>query len=195
MKRAALGIKMHSGWGVIVVVSGDAASGEVIERRRIVVMDAAIAGSKQPFHYAEEFELPAAETYIANCTLETNRLAAAAIEESVNNLAARGYKIAGAALLIASGKLLPGLSQILASHTLIHTAEGEFYREAAKKACERLKISVTPMREKDLDELARKSFGAKASQIQDRIAKMGKSIGPPWTSDHKAATLAAWMIL
>jgi len=42
MKRAALGIRMHSGWGMLVAVSGDADSLEILDRRRIVITDAAI---------------------------------------------------------------------------------------------------------------------------------------------------------
>ena len=36
MKRAALGLRMHSGWGVLVAVAGDATSVELMDRRRIV---------------------------------------------------------------------------------------------------------------------------------------------------------------
>src|ERR1700693_2103772 len=39
MKRAALGVRMHSGWGVLVAISGDADSTEMVDRRRIVVTD------------------------------------------------------------------------------------------------------------------------------------------------------------
>jgi len=52
MKRAALGVRMHSGWGVLVAVSGDAHSVEVLDRRRIVTTDPSIPGAKQPYHYA-----------------------------------------------------------------------------------------------------------------------------------------------
>jgi hypothetical protein len=31
--------------------------------------------------------------------------------------------------------------------------------------------------------------------VQSKIAGFGRSIGPPWTKDHKAATLAAALVL
>jgi hypothetical protein len=202
MKRAALGVRMHSGWGVLVAVSGDANSVEVkiIDRRRIVTTDPTIPGANQPYHYAaslglSELGLPESERYLANCAAVSERLALAAVGEVVRELDGRHYRIVGSAVLLASGRPLPSLSKILASHPLIHTAEGEFFRHAVSKACERLKISVTAIRERDLEERAKTAFGNAASRVQRRISSLGSSIGPPWTKDHKTAALAAALIL
>jgi hypothetical protein len=195
MKRAALGVHMHSGWGVLVAVSGDADSLEVLERRRIVTADPTIAGAKQPYHFAESLGLREAERYLANCTAVSERLAFEAIKEVVGNLEARQYPTAGCAVLLASGRALPPLPKILASHALIHTAEGEFFRDAVKNACERLGIPVAAIKERDLDDRARTVFGNEASRVQRRISSLGSPIGPPWTKDHKTAALAAAIIL
>jgi len=195
MKRAALGVRMHSGWGVLVAVAGDAESVEVLDRRRIVTTDPAIPGANQPYHYAASLGLPESERYLGNCAVLSERLASAAVGEVVRELEGRHYRIVGSAVLLASGRPLPSLSKILASHPLIHTAEGEFFRNAVRKACEGLKISVTPIAERELDERAKSAFGNAASQVQRRITSLGSSIGPPWTKDHKTAALAASMIL
>ena len=36
LKVAGIGVAMHSGWGVLVAVAGEAAALEVVERRRIL---------------------------------------------------------------------------------------------------------------------------------------------------------------
>ena len=195
MKRAALGVRMHSGWGVLVAVSGEANSVEIVDRRRIVTMDPGTRGAKQPYHYAANLGLQDSERHLANCAAASERLALAAVGQVVRELEARNYRIVGSAVLLASGRPLPELSRILASHPLLHTAEGEFFRNAVRKACERLKISVTAIRERDLEELAKTAFGNAARKVQQRISSLGSSIGPPWTKDHKAAALAASMIL
>jgi hypothetical protein len=195
MKRAALGIRMHSGWGVLVAVSGDAKSVELLDRRRLVTADPKIPGAKQPYHFAASLELPESERYLANSAAVSERLAVAAVGEVLRELEGRHYRIVGSAVLLASGRPLPSLSKILASHALIHTAEGEFFRDAVRKACEHLKISVTAIRERELDEQAKTAFGNAASRVQGRISSLGSSIGPPWTKDHKTAALAASMIL
>ena len=195
MNRAALGVRMHSGWGVLVAVSGDANWVEVIDRRRIVATDPRIPGANQPYHYAASLALPESERYLANCAAVSERLALACVGEVVRELDGRDYGIVGSAVLLASGRPLPSLSKILTSHPLIHTAEGEFFRNAVSRACERLKISVTAIRERELDERAQTAFGNAASRVQRRISSLGSSIGPPWTKDHKRAALAASMIL
>jgi hypothetical protein len=195
MKRAALGIRMHSGWGVLVALSGAAASLEVLDRRRIVTIDPQIIGSSQPYHHAANLGLPESERYLANCAAISERLAFTAIGDLLKELDARGCRIEGAAVLLASGRPLPPLGKILASHPLIHTAEGEFFRNAASKACERLKIPVTAIRERELEQQAKTTFGNVASRVQRRISTLGASLGPPWTKDHKTAALAAVTIL
>lgn len=186
---------MHSGWGVLVAVSGGASSLEAIDRRRIITTDSTIPGAKQPYHHAKNLELPEAEMYLANCAAVSERLAFAAIDHVVRELGGREYRIVGAAVLLASGRPLPSLVKILASHPLIHTAEGEFFRTTVSHAFERLKIPVTAIRERELEEQAKSAFGKAASQVQRRIASLGTSVGPPWTKDHKTAALAASIIL
>jgi hypothetical protein len=195
MKRAALGVRRQSGWRVFVAVSGEANSVEVMGRRRVVIADLRIPGANQPFHYAASLGLPESERYLANCAAVSERLALAAVAEVVRELDAGHHRIVGPAILLASGRPLPSLSKILALHALIHAAEGEFFRNAVSKACERLNISVTAIRERELDERAKSAFGNAANRVQRRISGLGSSIGPPWTKDHKTAALAASMIL
>ncbi len=113
----------------------------------------------------------------------------------MRELGAREHRIIGAAVLLASGRPLPPLAKILAAHPLIHTAEGEFFRNAVSKACEGLRIPLTAIRERELDERAKTAFGNAASQVQRTISSLGSSLGPPWTKDHKTAALAAAIIL
>ena len=195
MKRAALGVRMHSGWGVLVAVSGAADSVEILDRRRVVITDPSIPGANQPYHYAMNLGLTESETYLANCAAASERLALEAVGEVVRELEGQNYKIAGSAVLLALGRPLPSLSKILASHALIHTAEGEFFRNAIRNACQRLEIRITAIREREVEERAKMSFADAASRVQRRISSLGSSVGPPWTKDHKMAALAAAIIL
>jgi hypothetical protein len=113
----------------------------------------------------------------------------------IKELDGRHYGIVGAAILLASGRALPPLAKILAAHLLIHTAEGEFFRRAAHSACEGLQIPVTTIPVRELDARAKVAFAKRAGQVQSSIAGLGRSVGPPWTSDHKTAALAAALIL
>jgi hypothetical protein len=92
MKRAALGIRMHSGWGVPVAVSGDAKSMEVIGRRRIVTTDPTISGTSKPYHFAASLKIQESEKYLANCAAASERLALAAVGEVIKELDGRHYE-------------------------------------------------------------------------------------------------------
>jgi len=186
---------MHSGWGALVAVSNDLGKLSVVDRRRIEVIDAKSAAKKQPYHFAKNLALGAAEKYIANCAVDSERLASESIRSLIDELRGREYAVKTCAVVLASGRPLPSLSGIFASHPLIHTAEGEFFRRAVWNACEKLKIQVLGVRERDLEAQAKSVLGKSATAAVKKISQMGKSIGPPWTQDHKSAALAAWIVL
>ena len=121
MKRAAIGLRMHSGWGAVVAVSNDGLL-KVVDRKHIVVADSGFPGSKQPYHYAANLDLKQAEAYIARCSGASGQLACSAICEIQSGLEKNGYRVEGSALLMGAGRQLPSLENILASHALIGLA-------------------------------------------------------------------------
>lgn len=195
MRRAAIGVRMHSGWGALVTVSHNAGTIEVIERRRILIATPGTRGGNQPYHFAKGLELPEAEKFLEDSFVASKRLAVTAVRDLVGELHEHRYYVVGAAILLASGRPLPPLSKILASHTLIHAAEGEFFRKAFSKVCESLDLPVTGFRERNLDECIQATFGKAATRIWRQISTLGRSLGPPWTRDQKMASLAALVVL
>jgi hypothetical protein len=195
MKRAAIGVRMHSGWGALVAVANSAGTIVVIERRRIAIAIPGTAGANQPYHFAQKLSLAEAEKFIENSLASATCLALAAVRDVLAELNDRQYNIIGSAILLASGRPLPPLAKILASHALIHAAEGEFFREAFSKACGGLDLSVSGFRERDLDECVQTTFGKTATRIGQQISTLGRSLGPPWTTDQKTAALAALVVL
>jgi len=195
MKDCAIGIRVHSSWGALVAVAGDTGAPEVIERRRVEIIDRKKPGAMQPYHFAKDLPLGDAEEFIAGSAASATRLASQAMREVFDKLRARDYNLVAAAILLSSGRPLPELEKILAAHPMIHTAEGEFFRQAFRDACASLKIPVTAIRERDLDEHAKSAFRGDGGLLKKKIAGMGKTLGPPWTTDQKAAALAAAIAL
>jgi hypothetical protein len=89
---------------------------------------------------------------------------------------------------------LPALPNILASHALIHAAEGEFFRKAVREACEHCRIPVVGIRERELGEHANATFGKAAARLRQLISSLGKTVGSPWTQDEKTAALAGLIV-
>jgi hypothetical protein len=195
MKSAAIGISVHSGWGIVVAMAGGRGAEKVLDRRRLVIIDPKTIGAAQPYHYVEEMDIRAAERHLTRCATDSGRLALEALTRLLAELRNQGLMLAGAVILLSSARPLPDLEEILSSHALIHTAEGEFFRQAFRGALERLEIRVTGIRAHDLDDCAKKAFGKLAPEVHKRIAGMGHSLGPPWTKDEKTAALAAAILL
>ena len=95
-----------------------------------------------------------AEAFLQRCTQSTLRLAADALRSAVDNLRARGYQTKDFGITLGSGRPVPALKAILASHALIHTAEGEFYRDQLSKAAQQCGLDVLGIQERELYERA-----------------------------------------
>ncbi|HJS99491.1 MAG TPA: hypothetical protein VJ756_10385 [Terriglobales bacterium] len=194
MQPVCLGFRVHSGWGAMVALARESGGWQVLERRRINVVDGKIAGHSQPYHFAREQPLAEAKKHVARCAAASMRLAEVALQEVVEKLS-RQHRVRGAAVLLSSGRPMPELERILASHPLIHTAEGEFFRKVFSEACEALGIPVTGIREKELAERAQAVFKKSAATLPAELAAAAKHLGPPWSQDQKAAALAAAVVL
>ena len=78
---------------------------------------------------------------------------------------------------------------------MIHTAEGEFFRAAIKRANETCALPVTGIKEREILNRGVAELGLPVEEIQGRMLELGRPIGPPWRQDEKLATLAGWLIL
>lgn len=194
-KNAAVGIRAHSGWAAVVVVAEDADAPQVISRERISVIDPAARGGAQPYHFAKTLSLRDAAAHIANCAETACRLAAEGLTLLRERARASGCRLIGCGVLTASGRPIPELVEILKSHAMIHTAEGEFFRSAFGKACGQLDVPVKRFRERDLLHIATTELRLSPARIQARLTNIGRDLGPPWTQDQKSATLAALLLL
>jgi hypothetical protein len=194
--RVALGLRSHSGWAALVALAGPPASPTVVDRRRIELADATVEGSKQPYHEAEGKKPKEAERIVTRCIESSRLLARQALRDVVADLRRRDHEVAGCGLLLASGRALPeDVHAILASHALIHAAEGEMYRDVLVRASEHLALRVTGVRERDVLARAAEAASRPAAELQRRVAEMGRTLGPPWRQDEKLAALAAWVVL
>ncbi len=120
-------------------------------------------------------------------------MATAAIRDAVAALVARGFRVSGACVLAGSGRVAANLAATLASHPLIHTAEGDFFRNALRWGCEACGLAVSTIREKDL--LQHAASRLPDYDVQRWVSETGKSVGPPWKQDEKFCAIAAWTIL
>ena len=176
----ALGFRAHSGWAAMVAVGRALQAPRVLARHRVIIADPGLQGSKQPYHLAAQMPLSRAEVLVRKAIESSRALALEALSASVEVLGSQGHEVVACGLLLGSGKVLPRLEGILASHALIHAAEGEMFRDVLSWAALECNLPVTTVREKELP----------IASLHG-ITSLGKLLGPPWTHDQKYAILAA----
>ena len=195
MKEVALGFRVHSGWTALVVVSMEKGSPAVLARQRLHLVETFTYEFRQPYHTAEKMLLGEAQEFVARVQEEARRLAYRAIHGLQTDLEKQGIKLTRGGLLLASGRPLPSFEKILASHALIHTADGELFREAILHACARCGLGTLSIKEKELLERARAVLRVQPAVLMRRVTELGRPFSAPWSQDEKFATLAAWLVL
>jgi len=195
MKQAAVGFRVHSGWAAMVVVCVEKGTPVVLERKRIHLVNTFTYTFRQPYHTAEKMPLAEARTFIGQVEKEAKQLAQHMIRGMQSEFEKLEIRLTRGSLLLASGRPLPSLENILASHALIHTADGELFREAITHGCERCGLEIVGLKERELLECARKSLRAQPAVLLRRVTELGKPFGSPWSQDEKFATFAAWLAL
>jgi hypothetical protein len=91
----------------MVAVSGSPTEPEVIDRRRIQIAPATIAGSVQPYHTARGLGIAKARKFLDRARMAACEIAVAELRKAMNDL--RGRAVA-CGILMGSGKI-PGLSR------------------------------------------------------------------------------------
>jgi hypothetical protein len=195
MKQAAIGFRAHSGWASGVAVCMEGSVPKVLRRERLQLVKTFSYKFRQPYHTAEKLGLGRAINFVDGVREEAEELAQEAIRGVQVALREAGYDLKRGGLLLASGRMLPELEKILASHALIHTADGELFREALRAASGRCGLKLRCSKERELMEECEKGLSVDKEELARKVKEMGREFGAPWTQDEKMATLAGWLAL
>jgi hypothetical protein len=190
--RAALGWSVHTGWAVVVGVRLDGETPRVELRHRVELISPELP--RMAYHAAQDLPLASAESLLADVERSVEAATASALTATATELQATGGE-PGIALLGKPTADLPPLERILASHSLLHTAEGVLYRDAIVDAASTAGLTTTVVDPRTAAAEADDAWGWTPGRGEAWAAEVGKAMGPPWQKDHKLATLAALVAL
>ena len=190
-----MGFRVHSGWAAMVAVCVEKGTPRVVARERVQLVETFTYRFRQPYHTAEKLPLDPAREFVAGVEKESKELAYRAIRGIQSELHKQDSELTRCALLTASGKTLPSFENVLASHALIHTADGELFRKALSCAATRSGLETMKIKEKELLESCARVLRIQTGALLRRVTELGKPFGSPWSQDEKFATLAAWLSL
>ncbi len=168
----ALGFRTHTGWAVMCVVrSGKPPT--LVARTRVQLCPASVPANVYHVAAEDREHLDKAEKLIG-------RVVDASVKGARASIRGAGDDVVAVAL-VAEPRDLPVLARILASHALVHSAEGELYREVMAEAAEAEGVPVFHFPSSELTGQGR----------QELLKTFGEAVGTPWQREHKQAALAA----
>ncbi len=194
-QTAAIGFSPHSGWAAAVVLGGSAASPTLLHRSRVTLIDARDLESKQPYHAVEFLCVEEATGRLDGYLAVATAMAYASIRAQCEELKSRGIVLRSVGILESSSRKQISLTSILASHALIHAADGDHFRNALSAAAEQHRLSVSRMPARLLEAHAAQYLHRPLRGVLDAVNRLGRGIGPPWGADQKKAALLAWTLL
>jgi hypothetical protein len=183
MATAALGFAPHSGWAVVVGVRAVGRLPRIVVRDRIPMAASGDLRAKHPNHA------------VAADAASAEAMAYEPVRQLTARLADEGHRVAGAGILDSVGRRGVPLASILASHALVHAAEGDHFRSALAGAATRCGLPVVRVPARELDSRAARADGRPIAALRALLDTVGRPLGPPWGADQKAAALLGWLVL
>lgn len=176
--EAALGFSVHTGWAACVIATGSLESPALPVRERIDLLGQA---DRFVFHMAAELAPAAGRRLVARAEKLATGAAAAVLDGLVTRARAANLSLRRCAIVAGDAPLRP-YDEIVAAHPRIHTAEGAFYRDILRTACDahRIAVAIIPPR---------------ALPDSPALTAAGTTLGRPWARDQRLAALAAWTVL
>lgn len=190
--RAAIGCRDHSGWAVLVGVGGDPAAPTVLARERVTLVEDDL---RMAYHLAAEGPRHEAGGLIQRVERQAEEGAIDAVRDLVDRLRAERHDVVGLAVAAGNTPMPDALDTILASHALVHAAEGELYRDALASAADVCQLPLTRFAHTHAIAEAAAALGVHADGLDARLRALGKALGPPWQKDHRDAAAAALLVL
>jgi hypothetical protein len=185
---ATLGFRPHTYWTPAAVLAGPASSPRLLHRRRIVF---AAGNERMAFHQAAEVGPDGAEALIEGVRTATQANARREIAALLADLEREGVTVETAVIPESRPRLPDTVAEIIRVHSLMHAAEGVFYRDMVAAACRDLGLDVIRTVERDLAETAAMLLALDPSSLTARLG--GLATDPPWSEDYRIAAMAAWL--
>jgi len=180
-RGAIIGVSDHGGWAVLVTADD---RGTLLDRRRVELVDGNLP--KIP-HHSECQRLPIDEavTLVERVRASAERHAKPVLEAVAMELPVRILGIA----LRQCPELPPTIAERITNYRAQNVADWVMYRNALAAAAETQGWPVHWFDPRQVENLASKALGVE--NLEAHFAELRRSIGPPWTQDHKMAMAAA----
>ena len=184
---AVVGIVAKTGLAVAVTLS-IVFDEPMLRDRRTLVFETDDA-KRFVYHQAQTLAPKDALAFVKQTRTTIARRARTEVDSLLRDAERGGTRIVSVGVVDAATPLaVTGLERILASHTLLHAAEGDLYRSVVIDAFARHGLDVEPVPRPDVASRAQRAIGHDTTAL---LTRLGRDAGPPLRKEHKDAALVA----
>jgi hypothetical protein len=191
-RPAGLGLEVHTGRAVVVLLAGTFETPEIVLRHQIDLADPWIRESMHPYHQSLRKSGSADEEAQRRGCEAARRTSVQVIRAFVDDI--RGHHFEpSAATIVARSVADPGRTR--GAHARAHAEERKLYREAVEAALRGRDVEVVTLVENTLRAVAAQRLGRGTRELAAALKAFSRNVGTPWRAPEKNATLAAWLAL
>lgn len=181
---------MKSGWARVVLLRDGQGEPVVVDSARLELCDPATPDARQPYHAGFGTARTEGEGLTALVSAVENYATRAARALFTSYLTV--YRLTGAGLVVGS---LIDPDTIANPHIRIHALEGRLFRQCIEAGARECKVPTRTWRERDLYAEAAATLRRSEPAVREILTAVGRPIKGGWRAEHKAAALAAWLVL
>jgi len=190
MAPVVVGVADHSGWAALVSVSVKDGSPEVVDRRRVELIEPGLP--KQPYeHETVGMRMEEAERLAQEVRDSAVHYAERALLRLRSAIGTKG-EIVSIALRTAPLPRLPNtVAEVHASWHATVRADGMLYHDALCTSAASLGVNVDTFSRGEERHRAAAATGTTAERMDRFLSSLHGILGPPWQQDHQAAAARA----
>jgi hypothetical protein len=189
---ASVGLRVKTGWAVVVVLGGPFESPEPIARTALVLATAENPSLFQPYHEVMDLPWDRAVEAARKAEHALEAIASTALTVLLAGLQGRRFTIRCVGIVGAPER---NLAAIGSPHIRAHAAEGVLFRKVLEAGATANKVRCFAFPERQIENIAISRLGLSSGILRARLAEFGQQLGRPWRADEKASAMAAWLAL
>jgi hypothetical protein len=184
------GVADHTGWAVLVCVSARHRVPEVVDRRRVELIEPGLP--RQPYeHDTLDLNTADAERLVRAVRESAAHRAERALSLLQSSLGALGQIVSIALREPTLARLPRTVAEAHASRSVMVRADGMLYHDALCGAAASLGIGVAMFARGAERQQAAEAVQVPVERMDQFLDSLRTSLGPPWQQDHQAATARA----
>jgi hypothetical protein len=172
-------------------MTGSVSSPAVVDSRRVELSDPANPDARQPYH-AGFGTARSGGRELTTLVASVKRFGRKSVRDLIRQYQQAGHHVLGSGVVVGS---LIDPKTIANDHIRIHALEGQLFRGVIVDEAARSRVQCSIWRERDLYGIAAKRLDRSESDLRKKVTAFGREVEGSWRAEHKAAALAAWLVL